>query len=137
MLAKGSTQQGHEVSEREADAIFNTAVGTTINFENYAVRAAELRCPPGGGQELDVHQHCLDYGLCFIGENQAKMYHPGPLGPKDTPILQTKVGDEVIPDGNAVFKPIARGDLTPGYAVHKLTNASPTSWLRCYQVELK
>jgi hypothetical protein len=130
LLAEGSTQQGHEVSEREADALFNTAVGTTVNFENHAVRAAELRCPPGGGEHLDVHQHCLDYGLCFIGENQTKMYHPGPLGRKDTPILQTKVGEGVISDGSAVFKPIAKGDLTPGYAVHKLTNASTTSWLR-------
>lgn len=137
LLAKGSTQQGQEVAERETDALFNTAVGTTVNFENHAVRAAELRCPPGGGEDLDVHQHCLDYGLCFLGENQTKMYHPGPHGREDTPILQTKEGEGIIPDGNAVFKPIARGDLTPGYAVHKLTNGSQTRWLRCYQVELK
>ena len=30
-----------------------------------------------------------------------------------------------------VFKPIERGDLTPGYAVHKLTNRSTENWLRC------
>ena len=137
LLAKGSTQQGQEVKEREADAHFNTAVGTTVNFENYAVRAAELRCPPGGGEELDVHQHCLDYGLCFIGQNQTKLYHPGPLGREDKPILQTREGEGTLPDGFAVFKPIARGDLTPGYAVHKLANASQSCWLRCYQVELK
>ena len=137
LLSTGSTQQGPEVQKREQEALFNTAVGTTVNFENHAVRAAELRCPPGGGEELDVHQHCLDYGLCFIGQNQTKMYHPGPLGRKDKPVLQTKQGDGAIPDGNAVFKPISRGDLTPGYAVHKLVNGSRTSWLRCYQVELK
>jgi hypothetical protein len=137
LLGKGSTQQGPEVAEREAEAQFNTAMGTTVNFENYAVRAAELRCPPGGGEELDVHQHTLDYGLCFLGQNETKMYHPGPLGREGEPVLQTKPGEGNVPDGNAVFKPISRGDLTPGYAVHKLTNASQSSWLRCYQVELK
>lgn len=137
LLGKGSTQQGPEVAEREMEAHFNTAVGTTVNFENHAVRAAELRCPPGGGEELDVHQHCLDYGLCFIGQNQTKMYHPGPFGREQELMLQTKEGEGAILDGTAIFKPIARGDLTPGYAVHKLVNASASSWLRCYQVELK
>ena len=44
-------------------------MGTTVNFENHACRAAELRLPPGGGEELDVHQHCLDYGLVFLGDS--------------------------------------------------------------------
>ena len=48
-------------------------MGTTVNFENHACRAAELRLPPGGGEELDVHQHCLDYGLVFLGDSSTKM----------------------------------------------------------------
>ena len=45
--------------------------------------------------------------------------------------------DEDLPDGSAVFKPIAEGDLTPGYTVHQLINGRADAWLRCYQVELK
>ena len=55
----------------------------------------------------------------------------------NTPVLQTKPGEGHIAAGFAVFKLIKSGDLTPGYAVHKLTNLSPESWLVCYQVELK
>ena len=54
-------------------ARFSPAMGTTVNFENHACRAAELRLPPGGGEELDVHQHCLDYGLVFLGDSSTKM----------------------------------------------------------------
>ena len=55
-----------EVEARKAAAQYNTAIGTTVNFENDACRAAELRLPPGGGDELDIHQHTLDYGLAFL-----------------------------------------------------------------------
>ena len=91
-------------------------MGTTVNFENHACRAAELRLPPGGGEELDVHQHCLDYGLVFLGDSSTKMCtlhcpsralpaalngvcrradHPGENGGE--PVLQD--GDGAIPDG--------------------------------------
>ena len=37
-----------------------------------------------------------------------------PGGAEDEPVLQTGAGEGHLVDGFAVFKPIARGDLTPG-----------------------
>ena len=65
------------------------------------------------------------------------MFVPGPNGPADAPVVQTNPGEGKIEAGFAVFKPITNGDLTPGYAVHKLMNASDKNWMVCYQVELK
>ena len=118
------------------DARLSTMIGTQVNFENDVCRAVEIHLPPGGGDTSGFHQHVLDYGLCFVGEDlHINLFHLKDIG--KGPGVTTKVDDaKPIADGSAVFKPITKGDLT-SFALHSLTNANPSKWLRCYQVELK
>ena len=79
----------------EGKARFKTLIGTALNFENKVCRATELRMAPSGGVAEDImHQHVLDYGLCFLGGTHLKFWHPNLAGGK--PELQK---EEHLDDG--------------------------------------
>ena len=141
MLAPHPTLDGAAVAAVLGAAAFDPLIGTSLNFENERCRAVELRLPPGGGDAEALHQHCLPYGLVFLADTKLKLYHPnlahGAAPPASSLPASVHVKDGTVADCFAVFKPITRGDTTPGYAVHQLTNASTSEWLRVYQVELK
>mmetsp|Transcript_104821 Transcript_104821/g.291941 ORF Transcript_104821/g.291941 Transcript_104821/m.291941 type:complete len:214 (-) Transcript_104821:207-848(-) len=140
-LVAGSQPRYSEdkIQKLEAAANFNPVIGTGVNFENHLLRAVEIVLPPGTGEADDFHQHTLDYGLVWVGDNmKLGLWHPGADG-KAVPEFR----NQGIPDGFALFKPMANGGFEEAegnpvaYAMHSVTNDSEDSWARCYQVEVK
>uniref|UniRef100_A0A7S2ITY0 Uncharacterized protein n=1 Tax=Zooxanthella nutricula TaxID=1333877 RepID=A0A7S2ITY0_9DINO len=136
------TQPAHSceaIQQLEAATKFNPMIGTEVNFENDLLRATEIVLPPGGGKPDDFHQHTLDYGLVWVGDNmKLGLWHPGTDGK-----AVAEFRDQDIEDGFALFKPMANGGFEEAegkpvsYAMHSVTNDSKESWARCYQVEVK
>lgn len=139
-LLAGSKPQhcDEEIAKLEKDSKHIPFIGTANNFENYLLRAVELRLAPGAGDPNDFHQHCLDYGLCFVGNRtQISLWQPGKDGKAELNM------DCDLEDGHAQVKPMQRGGFEEAvgkplvYAMHQVTNRSKDSWVRCYQVEVK
>lgn len=140
-LLAGS-QPGHsdeDIQKLEGAASFNPMIGTDVNFENQLLRAVEIVLPPGAGEADDFHQHTLDYGLVWVGDNmKLGLWHPGKGGK-----AVAEFRNQDVADGFAMYKPMANGGFEEvegkpvSYAMHSVTNDSTTSWARCYQVEVK